>query len=587
MYSDSSLGALARQAARIVAAHKEPGPLMADAASAPRATAPASALAPFRHDVFRAIWLASLVSNFGGLIQSVGASWMMVSITDSAHLVALVQASTTLPIMLFSLVAGAIADTYDRRRVMLTAQLFMCGVSILLAAAAYLDVITPWLLLTFTFLLGCGTALNGPAWQSLVGRMVPRADLPAAITLNGMGFNIARTVGPAVGGAIVAAGGAAAAFIVNAFSYFPLIFVLARWKLPRPPRTLPPETIGVAMGAGIRYVAMSPTIRNVLLRSFVFGLGASALPALMPVVARHLVQGGPLTYGVLLGAFGAGAVGGALLSSRVRTALSVEWMVRLGFAGYAVCAAVTALSAIVGLSAAAIAIGGACWVLVLSTFNVTVQLSAPRWVVGRALSLYQTAAFGGMGVGSAVWGALADRYSPGEALLISASIHVLGIAIGFVLRLPDLPQSNLEPLSRWTEPSLALEITPRSGPVVVTIEYIIRDEDVLPFLAAMAERRRIRRRDGARHWSLLRDLADPEIWIERYQTPTWLDYVRHNHRITQADAVVGDQLRSLHRGAEPPRVRRMIERQTGSLPSGAITEAQEIADPLTDPSRSS
>lgn len=562
---------------------------MADASSAPPRSVAArdSALAPFRHKVFRAVWFASLASNFGGLIQSVGASWMMVQITDSANLVALVQASTTLPIMLFSLVAGAIADTYDRRKVMLTAQLFMCGISVLLAAAAYLGFITPWLLLTFTFLLGCGAALNGPAWQSLVGRMVPREDLPAAITLNGMGFNIARTVGPAVGGAIVAAAGAAAAFVVNVISYLPLITVLARWKLPSPPRTLPPETIGVAMAAGIRYVTMSPTIRNVLLRAFVFGIAASALPALMPLVARHLVQGGALTFGVLLGAFGAGAVGGALLSTRLRRALSVEGMVRLGFAGYAACVATCALSSSVALTAAAIAVGGACWVLSLSTFNVTVQLSAPRWVVGRALSLYQTAAFGGMGVGSAVWGALAEWHSPGEALLISALVHVIGIAIGLVLRLPDLQPSNLEPLSRWREPSLALDITPRSGPVVVTIEYKIPEEAVLKFLAAMAERRRIRRRDGARDWRLLRDLGDPEIWIERYQTPTWLDYVRHNHRITQADALVGDELRALHRGPEPPKVRRMIERQTGSLPSGATTEAHEIADPLTDPSRSS
>lgn len=542
-----------------------------------------SALAPFRHPVFRAVWFSSLASNFGSVIQSVGAAWMMVQIANSANLVALVQASTTVPIMLFSLAAGAIADTYDRRKVMLAAQLFMCAVSIALAVYTYLGLMTPWLLLAFTFLLGCGQALNGPAWQSLVGWMVPRPDLAAAITLNGMGFNLARSVGPAVGGAIVAAAGAVATFTVNAFTYIPLLIVLARWRPARPAQTLPPETFGVAMAAGIRYVAMSPTIRRVLLRSFIFGAAASATPALMPLVAAHLVKGGPVTFGILLGAFGAGAVGGALLSGRLRAALHVEDLIRVGFAGFAICAAVSAISTNVVLTSAAMAVGGACWVLSLSTFNVTVQLSAPRWVVGRALALYQTAAFGGMAAGSALWGVLADRLGSGEALLIAAFVHLVGIVIGFALRLPDVEESNLDPLRRWTEPDLALEITPRSGPVVITIEYMISEDDVIPFLHAMAERRRIRRRDGARDWRLLRDLADPEIWIERYQTPTWLDYVRHNQRITQADAAVGERLRALHRGTEPPRVRRLIERQTGSLPSSA--GSPEIHETFTDQSR--
>jgi MFS family permease len=553
--------------------------------SVPR-EASTSPLAPFRHDVFRAVWFASLASNFGGLIQSVGASWMMASISDSANMVALVQASTALPIMLFSLPAGAIADNYDRRGVMLVAQIFLCVVSVLLTAAAYLGFVTPWLLLTFTFFIGCGTALNGPAWQSSVGKMVPRHDLPAAIALNSMGFNIARSVGPAVGGAIVAIAGAASAFAVNAISYLGLIVVLFRWNPERIPRTLPPETIGNAMGAGVRYVGMSPTIRQVLLRSFVFGLAASAVQALMPLIARDLIHGGPLTFGVLLGAFGFGAVGGALLSTRVRGLLSVEMMVRGVFGGFAFCAAITALSPIPSLTVVAMTLGGACWVLGMSTFNVAVQLSAPRWVVGRALALYQMAAFGGIAVGSGIWGALAERLGSSDALLISAGVHALGIAIGFIFSLPDMQESNLDPLSRWTEPTIAVDITPRSGPIVITVEYLIRPEDVIQFLAAMAERRRVRRRDGARHWSLLRDLSDPDLWIERYHTPTWLDYVRHNQRITQADAAVGDQLRSLHRGSAPPRVRRMIERQTGSLPAGTIAHEHDSDEPLTDPSRS-
>jgi MFS family permease len=529
--------------------------------------------------------MASLASNFGGLIQSVGASWLMATIAGSAELVALVQASTTLPIMLFSLAAGAIADNYERRTVMLVAQLFMLVVSVVLTIFTSLGWVTPWLLLTFTFLIGCGAALNGPAWQSSVGEMVPRADLPAAIALNSMGFNLARSVGPALGGLIVAAGGAAAAFAANSLSYFALIAVLFRWKPRSSPRTLPPERLGIAMSAGLRYVRMSPTIRTVLTRAFVFGFGASAVQALMPLVARDLVQGGPVTFGLLLGAFGAGAVTGALVSGRVRQILSVEALVRVSFVGFGLCAIVAALSSARPLTMAAMALGGACWVLALSTFNVTIQLSAPRWVVGRALALYQTAAFGGLALGSWIWGLLAEAFGPGDALLISAVAHAAGLAIGLFRPLPEFEEADLDPLRRWVEPKVALDIQPRSGPIVISIEYLISEEDVVEFLAVMAERRRVRRRDGARHWTLLRDLENPDMWIERYHTPTWLDYVRYNQRVTQADARIGDRLRALHRGPEPPKVHRMIERQTGSLPAGSAT-SHEIAEPLTDPSRS-
>lgn len=547
----------------------------------------ASALAPFRHRIFLAIWGASLASNLGGLIQSVGAAWLMTSIGASADLIALVQASTTLPIMLFSLMAGAIADNFDRRKLMLSAQLFLLTVSVALALCTYFGLVTPWLLLAFTFLVGCGTAFNGPAWQSLVGEMVPRSDLPAAIVLNSMGFNIARSVGPALGGLIVAAVGAFAAFAVNAISYLGLIVVLARWRPVKASRVLPPETLGSAMVAGIRYVAMSPNLGVVLVRGAVFGLAAVAVQALMPLIARDLIRGGPLTYGLLLGAFGAGAVGGALLSTRLRQALSLEGLVRIAFLSFAVCAAVAGLSSFTLLTMLAMALGGASWVLALSSFNATVQLSSPRWVVGRALALYQMATFGGMAFGSWIWGVAAERFGTPDALLIAAGVLVAGAALGLRLPLPELKTLNLDPLDRWTEPHLAVDLLPRSGPVVITIEYTIREADVVAFLAAMAERRRIRRRDGARHWTLLRDLENPQIWIERYHSPTWLDYVRHNQRITQADAAVGERLRALHQGPGRPNVRRMIERQTGGPTSNLGHRVHDLADPLTDPTRSS
>ncbi|CAN7276144.1 MFS transporter [Pararhizobium sp. LjRoot255] len=521
-----------------------------------------SPLAPFRHDTFRIIWVASLASNFGGLVQAVGAAWMMTSITDSVNMVALVQASTSLPIMLFSLVSGALADNFDRRRIMLIAQCFMLAVSALLTVCTYFGLVTPWLLLLFTFLIGCGTALNNPSWQASVGDMVPRDVLPAAVALNSMGFNITRSVGPAIGGAIVAAAGAAAAFAANTLSYFALLFALIRWRREVTLSTLPRESMGRAISAGLRYVAMSPNIGKVLFRGFVFGLSASAILALLPLVARDLVAGGPLTYGIMLGAFGLGAIGGALLSARLRERLSSEWIVRIAFAGFAVSTLVTASSPYGWLTSLALLLSGAGWVLALSLFNTTVQLSTPRWVVGRALSLYQTTTFGGIAAGSWMWGQAAETYGPANALIASAALMVVGAAIGVRLPLPEFQSLNLDPLNRFSEPLLKLDLKPRSGPIVVMIDYDIADGDVPDFLTAMAERRRIRIRDGAGQWGLMRDLENPTVWTETYHVPTWVEYVRHNQRRTQADAEIGDRLLELHRGETPPRVHRMIERQT-------------------------
>ncbi|MGH8496930.1 MAG: MFS transporter [Gammaproteobacteria bacterium] len=546
-----------------------------------------SALSPFRHAIFRDVWIANLGSQFGGLIQVVGASWMMLSIAGSPEMVTLVQASTTLPIVLLALVAGALADSFDRRGIMIAAQVFMLVVSAALAACAYLGLITPWLLLLFTFLIGCGAAFNGPAWQASVAEMVPREDLPTAVALNSMGFNVARSAGPALGGVIVAAAGAAAAFAVNTVTYFGIIFVLARWRRPVEERALPRERLDMAMMAGIRYVAMSPNIKSTLLRGLVFGAGASALMALMPLVAKDLVGGGSVAYGVLLGAFGAGAVVGAIFAHRLRQSRSNENIVRWAHVAFAFAVAVTAFSPWLLLSMAAMLLSGAGWVLALATFNVTVQTSAPRWVVARALALYQMVIFAGMAGGSWLWGLVTGQIGIAPALLISAFVLLCGVALGRRFALPQTEDLNLELLRRWHEPDVALGIEPRSGPVVVTVEYRIREEDVLEFLNAMADRKRIRRRDGARRWTLLRDLSEPDLWIERFHSPTWLEYVRQNLRITQDDAAVWDRIRALHGGPDKPRVRRMVERQTSAPPAGASPRARELAEPLTDPARQS
>jgi len=552
-------------------------------ATLPESTRPAAA---FSIPIFREVWIANLASNFGGLIQSVGASWMMVSLGTSPQFVALVQASTTLPIMLLSLWAGAVADNLDRRLVMLWAQGFMLVVSAALAAFAWLGLLSPWLLLGFTFLIGCGTAFNGPAWQASVGDMVPRPALPGAIALNSMGFNIARSVGPAIGGLIVAAAGAATAFLANAVSYVGLIVVLARWRPETPPRLLPRERLGVAMGAGLRYVAMSPNLRVVMARACLFGLAASAVPALMPLVARDLMEGGALTFGVLLGAFGIGAVGGALASGRLRQRLRNERIVLIGAIALAAGAAATAASPYLAGTIAALMLAGAGWVLALSTFNVTVQMASPRWVVARALALYQMMTFGGMAAGSWLFGIAAQDHGVAVALYAAAAVQIAGALLGFRLPLPQVEDLNLDPLSRWTEPETAVQIEARSGPVVITIEYRIAPKNIVTFLRVMGERGRIRRRDGARHWTVLRDLGDPMLWVERYHVATWLDYVRHNQRRTHADADNSAQIAALHEGPEPPVVHRMIERQTGSLPFTRAPGSREMSGPMIDPSGS-
>ncbi|WP_043959684.1 MFS transporter [Lysobacter sp. A03] len=538
-----------------------------------------SALSPLRYPVFRGVWAASTVSNLGVLIQSVGASWLMIAIAPSADMVALVLASVYLPITLFSLVAGAVADNLDRRKVMLAAQGFMLIVSATLAGFAWSGLITPWLLLIFTFLMGCGSAFNGPAWQASVGDMVPRAELPGAVALNSMGFNIARSAGPAIGGAIVAAAGAAAAFAVSAVSNIGLIVVLLRWRPPANPQTLPRETLGIAVGAGVRFVAGSPAIRTVLVRSAVFCIAASGLMALMPLLAKDRLGGGPLTYGLLLGAFGVGAVAGAVGNAKLRQRISTGAIVGWTSVAFALAGAIAAVSTHLLVTMAALLVAGAGWLLALATFNVAVQMSAPRWVVARALSIYQMAAFGGLASGSWLWGEVAASTSVTLALLAASVVMLGGAALGRWWPVAQTKELNLDLLHLWKEPSTVVPVDGRTGPVVITIEYAIREADLAEFMGAMVERRRVRRRDGARNWRLLRDLADPEVWIERYETPTWLDYVRHNSRKTHHDAAISERIRALHCGHDGPVVRRMIERQCAPI---APRPARER---LIDPTR--
>lgn len=525
---------------------------------------PGSTFAVLQNQTFRTLWIAALASNFGGLVQAVGAAWMMTSLSSSQSMVALVQSSVTLPIMIFSLAAGVFADNFDRRKVMLIAQAFMTVMSVGLSFLALEGMLTPWLLLSFTFLIGCGTALHSPSWQASVGDIVSREDLPAAVSLNSMGFNMMRSVGPAAGGVIVALAGAAAAFAVNSVSYFAIIAALWKWKPATTTKRLPPEPFGSAFAAGLRYVAMSPNLIKVIFRGFVFGLSAVAIQALLPLVVRDVLQGSALVYGILLGCFGIGAVAGALANAGLRKRFDNERLAKIGFIGFAASTVLLAISTAPALSGAALLTAGVCWVIALSLFNVTMQLSTPRWVVGRVLALYQMGTFGGMAGGSWLWGAVSENAGVTTALWWAAAVLVIGALVGQWAPLPDSGRLNLDPLNRFIEPPLQLDITPRSGPIMILVEYDIAQQDVQEFLTLMSQRRRIRVRDGAQQWALLRDLENPDIWTESYHVPTWIEYIRHHARRTQADAEVSDKLFALHKGPRPLRVHRMIERQTVS-----------------------
>ena len=523
--------------------------------------APVGTFAPFQHRTFRLFWTASLISNIGVLVQTIGASWVMMTISGSAGLVALVQGMNALPVMLFALAAGALADNFERRLIMLGAQTAMLAFTLLLAAAVYFDWITPWLLLGLTFLIGTGSAVNSPSWQASIRDTVPRDTISAAVTLNNMGFNVTRSIGPAIGGTIVASLGISLAFLFNAFTYLPILWVLAKWRPDIAKPDLPREGFLSAMSAGLRYVAMSPNIMIVLFRTILFSACAVSVLALLPVVARDLLGAGALTYGGLLGTFGLGAILGAFVSGRIRQRMVDETVVRICCLVFLAATVALGLSDQILLSYLVLIPAGACWVITLSLFNISVQLSTPRWVVGRAIALYQMTNFGGLAIGSWLWGSLADADGVSTALVAGGLGLLVCAGAGLRFTLQNVVSVDLDPLGQFEAPATELDIKARSGPIFVMIEYRIRQEDIPVFLRAMTIRRRIRLRDGAQRWALLRHVEEPERWTESYHVPTWLEYIRHNSRRTKADAEITDRLLELHRGDRPPKVHRMIERQ--------------------------
>ncbi|MFK4654238.1 MFS family permease [Bradyrhizobium japonicum] len=523
-----------------------------------------SILTPLGYPTFRRVWLASLFTNLGILIQGVGAAWSMTQMTPSADQVALVQTALMLPVMLIAMPSGAIADMYDRRIVGLVAlSIELCG-AIALTVLDWLGLTTPNLLLALCFAVGSGMALMGPAWQSSVSEQVPSEALPAAIALNGISYNIARSVGPAVGGIVVATAGAVAAFALNALLYLPLMLALFLWKRTSEPSRLPPEKLNRAMVSGVRYIINSPSIKIVLVRSMVIGVIGGGLIALMPLVARDLLHGGAQSYGIMLSAFGLGAVIGALNVTEVRKRLSGEAAIRACSLSMGGAVAAVALSHEPILTAAALVLAGAVWMIAWVLFSIGVQFSAPRWVAGRSLAAYQAVSSGGIAVGSWGWGHLTDAAGVDTALLVSAALMLASPLLGLWLPMPGIGARG-EEAEMLEDPKVRLELTGRSGPLVVEVEYRVAQENARAFHNVMQEIQLFRQRNGAYGWSIARDIADPELWTERYHCPTWLDYLRQRNRSTQSERELDRQATIFHIGPEPIRIRRMLERPFGSV----------------------
>jgi MFS family permease len=516
--------------------------------------------APLRESQFRRVWSANLLSNFGSLIQGVGAAWAMTEMAASADIVALVQTAVMLPVMFISIPAGAIADMYDRRIVGMVAITLTLAASISLTVLAWFGGLTPTSLLAFSFAIACGMALYGPAWQASVNEQVPPKMLPAAITLNSISFNIARSFGPAIGGVIVATAGAVAAFGINALSYLPVLGVLFFWRRDKEPSRLPPERLNRAIISGVRYIVHSPPMRTVMLRCTLTGALGGCVFALMPLLVKDVLGGDAKTYGLMLGAFGIGAIIGAFYVTTMRKKFGSEGAVRAALLAMGIGTAVAALSRIPALTAAGLALAGGGWMMSMALFNISIQTGAPRWVTGRAVAGFRSSNSAGLALGSWGWGILAVHIGIDKALLVASIAMLVSPLVAVFLRMPEVETVSEDMARTVADPEVRLALTPRSGPVVVEIEYRIEQSQARVFYDIMQQVQLNRQRNGAYGWSIARDVADPELWTERYHCPTWHDYLRQRMRPTDAERAVQRSATDMHKGPEPVRIRRMLER---------------------------
>jgi MFS family permease len=499
-------------------------------------TGPPSAWAPLRQGAYRALWLAVLASQAGTWMQTVGAQWLLVGEPNAATLVALVQTMSTLPVLLLALPAGVLADSFDRRRLLIAVQCFQVIVAAALAALTWAGEMSPPLLLTLTFALGCGTAMTVPTYQAVIPELVPRAQLPSASALGAISMNLARAIGPAIAGLLVAQLGAEAVFAFNAVTFLVFAATLVAWRRPADADGEPAEPFIAALRAGGRYVRHSPVMRRFLLRLSLFVVPGVALWALLPLVATSRLHLGASGYGLLLGALGAGAIAGALLMPRLRVWLTHNQLLGVASGVYAVAVALTALVPVFPVVMVVLVPAGAAWVAVLANANTDVTMFLPRWVRARGLGTYQVVFFGGQAIGAFVWGVVADLAGLVPALVAAAALSAIAATTVKLWPLPGTAHLDREDAAYWREPQLATEPDPGAGPVVVEVTYTVPEENRAAFLDAMTLVRRSRMRTGAIRWGIFEDGERPGRMVEVYVVPTWEEHLRqHTGRLTGTD----------------------------------------------------
>jgi predicted MFS family arabinose efflux permease len=502
--------------------------------------------APLARPVFRWLSVAMLAGNLATWMQTVAAQWVLTEIGGSAALVALVQTAISLPVFLLALPAGVLADLVDRRRLLLVTQLVMTAVAATLTLSAAGGGLTSWVLLGLTFALGCGTALTITTWQAVQPELVPRTEIPSAAALVGVNVNIARAVGPALGGAVVAAAGPTWVFALNAVAFLAAAVIVARWRPRQGGVRRAAERLGAAMRAGIGYVRYAPALRRVLLRTALWAVPASALWALLPVIAADRLGLGPDGYGLLLGALGVGAVLGAFALEPLRQRLPANLFLVGASLVYATVTLLVALSRQPLVTGVVLAAAGAAWTNALAILNANVLLVLPRWVLARAAAFYLVVFQGGLALGSAAWGALADLWTTPAALVAAAAALAASGLSALRIGLRDVGDVDPSPSEHWPEPRLALEPDPAAGPVLITAEYRVAAENAAAFVAAMRRVANSRRRSGGRRWALYQDGADPERFFEIYLVASWAEHLlQHAARLTVSDRAAEDAALSL------------------------------------------
>lgn len=509
--------------------------------------------------MFATLWLATLVSGIGTWMNEVGAGWLMTSLAPEPLMVALVQAAATLPVFLLAVPAGAMADLIDKRRLLLAANLFMFVVAALMAFLVATGAMTPELLLFCTFLLGAGAAVVAPAWQAIVPGLVPRSELAAAISLNGVGINLGRAVGPAVAGVLITAVGLYAPFLLNALSFVGILVALWLWRgEPPQPSRLAPETPLVAIASGLRYARHSRALMRTLGRAAGFFVFAAAYWALLPLVARDLLDGGSGLYGLLLGCVGGGALLSAALLPRLRQAVEINQLVLAGAIATGAAVALTATIPLAPVAATAAVLAGASWIAVLSSIQIAAQTALPQWVRARGLSLYLTTFFGTMTLGSVVWGSLGQWLGIMPALLLAAAGLLVAAFTTSRIRLSPGDGSEHMPSLHWPAPPVLPTDAEDAGPVLVTIDYHVRPESKDEFLLLMRQRRETRLRDGAYDWRLLRLLEEDGLLREAFSVHSWTDHLRQHERVTEAERQLQARIARLLQDDGSPLVRHCL-----------------------------